>query len=193
MNINEKNIGELLNDSFKKLESTATQDTKILTDMNNSLTWVLTISGFIFAFYGRQSSPSCYFDKVLFLIGNFIFSTLLFLLVVHKISLIQYEKIKNSYVENLRTHFLELKYTDFNQLKSRLGLSEHIFIAEFINKFRNGDFIEFPKADGRGKAFKEFDKKTLRLSWVIKFTFWAGMFLASIYLLDLICFLGKSI
>ena len=158
--IKDEDIIELLSDAFKKLEATALQDTKVLSDMNNSLNWILTISGFIFAFFGRQNTNPHTSLETLLLFSNFIFVLLLAVLIIHKIFMIRYESIKNGYLENLRTHFLELKYGDLQIIKS--SIKSNFFIVNVINDFRNGNFIRHPSIDQRATSFLEMDRQITR-------------------------------
>jgi hypothetical protein len=164
-------LKEMIKDSLNKLEETAFLDSKLLTEMNNALSWILTLTTVLFVYYSKffDGTLSCYelvatnFGKVLFLVS-------LGLFLIHKISLLQYEKIKGLYQKSLRTHALELKY-DLNQLRKNIP-STGISIFDFINHFRNGKLIPHPTLDDREKHFKKYDRTISILGLILKLSFW---------------------
>ncbi|MEO8712927.1 MAG: hypothetical protein ABI405_12420 [Parafilimonas sp.] len=53
--LNDEQIKDLLQDAFKKIESKATQDSKLFSDMNNALNWILSLTTVMFVLYIRLS------------------------------------------------------------------------------------------------------------------------------------------
>jgi hypothetical protein len=186
MKFENKEIIDLLTDTFKKLESTANQDSKKLSDMNNALNWILTLTTVLFVFYNNQSFSNCVcFGLIISFLSKSFFVILIVILLVHKIALINYESSKSSFVENLRTHYIELKF-NIDILKSKYDFSNRINVADFINGFRFGGLIPYPKYDDRPAAFAKFDRLMKMYGKILKITFWTGMIVFSLYFIELI-------
>lgn len=166
-------IKELITDSLKKLEGTAFQDSKLLTEMNNALSWLLTLTVVLFVYYSKFFSIelSC-LQLIIVQASKYLFVISLVLFLIHKISLIQYEKIKSLYQESLRTHALELKY-DIKHVQKRISTDQDLSFFTFINRFRNGELVPHPNLDDRPKHFQKYDRTISNLGRILKFTFWA--------------------
>lgn len=165
-------LKEIIKDSLTKLEGTAFLDSRLLTEMNNALSWLLTLTTVLFVYYSKHFNDNltcCEF--VIVQAAKYLFILSLGLLLVHKLSLIKYEKIKGLYQESLRAHALELKY-NLRQLKKRIPSDEEFSIFEFIKQFRDGELIPYPTLDDRPKHFMKYDRIISNLGLILRISFW---------------------
>ncbi|TWR24797.1 hypothetical protein FPZ43_18040 [Mucilaginibacter pallidiroseus] len=167
---------KLLEDAVKKLTLTLERDSKVLTEMNNSLNWIVTLLGVILATgisYFKNVSP-CSLSFTLLYASRIGFCFAVLSLIIHKIFLVRYETAKFQYLNSLNTHELELKY-DQRLLSKNIIQDSNFFIVEFINNFRNGQYIPHPEIDNRAKEFLKLDKTIISCARILKFTFWLSM------------------
>ena len=177
-------LKELITDSLKKLEGTAFQDSKLLTEMNNALSWLLTLTVVLFVYYSKFFSNielSC--PKLIIVqASKYLFVISLVLFLTHKISLILYEKIKSLYQESLRTHALELKY-DIRHVQKRISTDQDLSFFTFINRFRNGELVPHPNLDNRPKQFQKYEQTISNLGRILKFTFWTEIVIFVLFMI----------
>lgn len=166
---------KLLEDSIKKLTLTLERDSKVLTEMNNSLNWIVTLMGVILA-TGISYFKEAKIDGLVFQLlyaSRISFCATVFILIAHKITLLKYERVKLQYLNTLNTHELELKY-DIDLLKKKINLDEIFSISTFINNFRNGEFIPLAN-DERKIGLSKMDRKITCYGYILKFTFWLSI------------------
>lgn len=184
MPLENKEIGELLAESMKKIESTSSQDSRVLSDMNNALNWILTLTTVFFVFYTRQTiSPYDCLEKTLSFLNTVFFTIQVLVLTFHKIVLIKYESTKAYFLETLKTHFIELKFS-IDNWKTKFDFSGQVNIVNFINDFRDGKFVPFPNHDKRPQAFVKADNKIKIYGALLKFSFWTGIVTSILYFVD---------
>lgn len=183
MPLENKEIGELLAESMKKIESTSNQDSKLLSEMNNALSWILTLTAVLFVFYTRQNFPfeDCLGETLSFF-STLFFTVLVVVLIFHKIILIKYEETKAFFLETLKTHFIELKFS-IDNWKNKIDFSGQVNVVDFVNDFRDGKFVPFPNRDKRPQALNRSDRKLRIYGNLLRFSFWTGIVTFILYFL----------
>ncbi|MBL3655079.1 hypothetical protein [Fulvivirga sediminis] len=164
-------LKEMIIDSVKHIEDMTLLDGKILDEMNNALSWILTLTTVIFVYYSEffRDHLSCYelaitdLSKILF-----IFSLVLFL--THKIALIEYDKIKGRYLGDLRIYSLDLKY-DTRKLRDKLPLAKEEF-KTFMLKLRSAHRRPSSESSETVKTFDKYESKLEILGKIITISFW---------------------
>jgi hypothetical protein len=186
--LNDEQIKELLQDAFKKIESKATLDSKLLSDMNNALNWILSLTTVMFVLYIRLSvSNATNLNQGIVYFGRVLFALLIIILILHKIILLRYEKAKGRFIESLRTHSTELKY-DISLLKSKYNFNEMPGIEDFTNHLENGRFVSSLQ---QNLAFLNLPKSIKKYAVIIRITFWAGLSIFCLYFFEVIFLLSK--
>ena len=135
----EEKIKELLSDSIDKLRRIEDIDVKIALEMSNTLNWLTTFATLFFGFMIAIKVPDLYLKDVLVNIYKFSFIFLVFNLITYKFVIMSYESTKKEILSFLDTHYIELK-NDLINIKSKLR-DEHNIFFNFINSFRDGDFL----------------------------------------------------
>ncbi|HMJ47871.1 MAG TPA: hypothetical protein VK498_11120 [Ferruginibacter sp.] len=187
----DEEIIDLLEDSFKKIESSAEQDSKKLSDFNNTLNWILTLSTVFFVFYTRLTFlSSSNWELFLSLLSKLFFILLTSILIVHKIFLIKYEDFKGAYLATLRSHCIDLKF-NIEELKKKIKVTIPFSTLTFVNSFRNGDFLFHYSKDESIKGLKKFDRKIIWYGNGLKVTFWAGVVIFWLNFLVIVLILFK--
>jgi len=178
-------IKDLLQEALKKLESTSTLDSKLISDMNNNLSWILALTIAFTAFYNKQSDINRYTCVYIIIIGRqLILIMLTVILIFHKLILIRYERNKISYLELLRTHYIELKF-DLSKLIDSPLLKDGIDIAKFINFFSDGCFL--PSYDiERNKCISKYQTRSEKQGNLLKFTYYLAIVLFGIYVVGVV-------
>jgi hypothetical protein len=141
MQVNDDEIKDLLEDAFKKIESKATQDSKLLSDMNNALNWILSLTTVMFVLYIRLSASNVTsLNQGILHFSRVLFALLIIILILHKIILLRYEKAKGHFIESLRTHYIDLKF-DISLLKSKYNFNAMPGIENFTSNLENGIYF----------------------------------------------------
>jgi hypothetical protein len=186
--LNDEQIKDLLEDAFKKIESKATQDSKLLSDMNNALNWILSLTTVMFVLYIRLSASNATgLNQGVLHFGRVLFSLLIIILILHKIILLRYEKAKGDFIESLRTHFIELKF-DISVLKNKYNFKEMPGIEDFTNNLENGRFVS---SSQQSPAFLNLPKPIKKYAFILRATFWAGLSIFCLYFFEVIFLLKK--
>lgn len=156
----DNDLVRLVEDAAKKHTILVERDSKVLMEMNNTLNWIITLLTVLMVTTINlfKHSPHKDLDTSLFCTSKIIFGMGILVLILHKIVLLSYEKIKFKYLNSLHTHELELKY-DVKKFRSTLDGEAIFSIAEFINSFKEGKFIFLPGYDERPKNFCRMNKK----------------------------------
>jgi hypothetical protein len=180
MNLEQKNLTDpqlkdLLEETFKKLKSTADQDSKKLSDMNTTLNWVLTLSTVFFVFYTRTKLESqCGWEMIVSNISKISFVIITVILIIHKIFYIRYEDFKGLYLATLHTHLIDLKF-NLHFLRQRLDVLGRFATYMFINSFRNGEFLYHYGASKSKEEFIQLNTKIQNSGNWLKRTYWLGL------------------
>ena len=186
MQVNDDAIKDLLDAAFKKIESKATQDSKLLSDMNNALNWILSLTTVMFVLYIRLSASGVTsVNQGMLHFGRILFALLITILILHKIILLRYEKAKGHFIESLRTHYIDLKL-DVSVLKSKYNFNEMPSIEDFTNNFENGRFVS---SSQQSPVFLKLPKPITKYALILRITFWAGLSLFCLYFLEVIILL----
>ena len=186
--LNDEQIKDLLQDAFKKIESKATQDSKLLSDMNNALNWILSLTTVMFVLYIRLSASNLTgLNQGILHFGKALFALLIIILILHKIILLQYEKAKGRFIESLQTHSIELKF-DISLLKSKYNFNEMPGIEDFTNNLENGRFVS---SSQQSPAFLNLPKSIKKYAFILRATFWAGLSIFCLYFFEVIFLLSK--
>lgn len=140
--LSDTDLKVLIESAFQKLEKTDEIDSKLSSEMSNTLNWILTLTT-LFLGISIQNSKTitdlCLKVELL-TTEKVIFAFSVIMLIVYKIVNLAYEKNKKSFLSNLHTHKLELLFDIQFKLKPKLT-DEKTFIPTFINRFRSGEFI----------------------------------------------------
>jgi hypothetical protein len=186
MQVNDDEIKDLLEDAFKKIESKATQDSKLLSDMNNALNWILSLTTVMFVLYIRLSTSNTtgLNDSILHF-GRILFALLIIILLFHKVILLRYEKAKGQFIESLRTHYIDLKL-DFSVLKNKYNFNDIPGIEDFTNNLENGRFVSSLQ---QSPAFLNLPKLIKNYAFILRATFWAGLSIFCLYFFEIIILL----
>jgi hypothetical protein len=186
MQVNDDEIKDLLEDAFKRIESNATQDSKLLSDMNNALNWILSLTTVIFVLYIRLSASNIAgLNQGILHFGRVLFALLIIILIFHKIILLRYEKAKGQFIESLRTHYIDLKFNVFI-LKSKYNFNDMPCIEDFTNNLENGRFV-FSSQESH--AFLNLPKPIKKYAFILRATFWAGLSIFCVYFFEIIILL----
>lgn len=173
--LNDGELKELLEDSFKKIKSSADQDSKKLSDLNTTLNWILTFSTVFFVFYTRTNFlPTNTFEIVLFKASKFSFLSLALILIIHKVFYVRYEDFKGGYLASLYTHLIDLKF-NLSSIKPKIAKMLPIESYQFINAFRDGEFLYHPSRGVSIQNLKKLDCKIKRCGNWLKVTYWIGL------------------
>jgi hypothetical protein len=187
MQVNDDQIKDLLEDAFKKVESKATLDSKLLSDMNNALNWILSLTTVMFVLYIRLSASNPVGSNHGILhFGRILFALLIIILILHKIILLRYEKAKGHFIESLRTHYIDLKF-DNAVLKNKYNFREMPGIEDFANNLENGKFVSSPQSP----AFLSLPKALKKYAFILRATFWAGLSIFCLYFFEVIFLLKQ--
>lgn len=174
----DNDLVRLVEDAAKKHTILVERDSKVLTEMNNALNWIITLLTVLMAtsinFF--KYSPHNELDTYLFCTSKIIFGMGILVLILHKIVLLSYEKIKFKYLNSLHTHELELKY-DVKKFRSTLDGEAIFSIAEFINSFKEGKFIFLPGYDQRPRNFCRMNEKIKWRGLILKCSFYISILL----------------
>ena len=185
--LNDDAIKDLLQEAFKKIESKATQDSKLLGDMNNALNWILSLTTVMFVIYMRAAtSYTGGLDKLIFYGSRVSFGVLIAILILHKIALLYYEKAKGNFIESLRLHYLQLKF-DISTLKGKYDFDTMAGIEDFVNNFEKGSF----GAAAQTPSFTSYPGRIKKYAVIIRVSFWAGLVIFCLYFSGVIMLLGK--
>ena len=188
MQVNDEEIKDLLKDAFKKIESKATQDSKLLSDMNNALNWILSLTTVMFVLYIRLSTFNVTsLNQGVLRFGRVLFALLIIILILHKIILLRYEKAKGHFIESLRTHYIDLKF-DISLLKSKYNFNAMPGIEDFTSNLENGRFIS---SSQQRPVFLNLPKPIKKYAFVLRATFWAGLSIFCLYFFEVIFLLSK--
>lgn len=170
----EEKIKELLSDSIDKLRRTEEIDVKIANEMSNTLNWLTTFATLFFGFMIANKVPDFYLINVLVNIYKFSFIFLVINLITYKFVIMSYESTKKEILAFLDTHYIELKNNLIN-IKSKLTV-EHDFFVNFINSFRDGDFLP-PGNNERKESLTKNYSKLKFLGWTVKWFYFSAMIL----------------
>lgn len=174
-NLSDEEIKELLEEAFKKLRSTAEQDSKKLSDLNAALNWILTFSTVFFIFYTRTNfHPENFWDEIVLEGSKYSFLLLVLILILHKIFFVRYEDFKGAYLASLHSHLIDLKFNiDF--VKPKIRDMTPFATYMFINSFRDGEFLYHHTRDESIRQFKRMDLRIKRCGNWLKATYWIGL------------------
>jgi hypothetical protein len=184
--VDNKPVEDVLDAAFKKIESKATQDSKLLSDMNNALNWILSLTTVMFVLYIRLSTSNTtgLNDSILHF-GRILFALLIIILIFHKIILLRYEKAKGQFIESLRTHYIDLKF-DFSVIKNKYNFNDMPGIEDFTNNLENGTFLS---SSHPSPAFLNLPKPIKKYAFTLRATFWAGVSIFCLYFFEVIILL----
>lgn len=157
--LTEEELNELLKAAFSKIEKTEEFDSNLTLEQSNTLNWILTLTTLFIGLSIQNKESISYFclKEGLFFIENVIFTISVVLLITYKSIFQAYEKKKKSFLGNLHTHSLELLFDIKPLLKTKISNSP-MSSQEFINSFRDGEFI--PDYDPeRKRTIKSIDYK----------------------------------
>jgi hypothetical protein len=186
MQVNDDQIKDVLEDAFKKIESKATQDSKLLSDMNNALNWILSLTTVMFVLYIRLSASHITgLNQGILHFGRILFALLIIILILHKIILLRYEKAKGHFIESLRTHYIDLKF-DVPMLKNKYNFNEMPGIEDFANNLENGRFVS---SSQHKPAFLKLPKPIKNYALILRTTFWTGLSIFCLYFFEIIILL----
>jgi hypothetical protein len=186
MQVKDDEIKDLLEDAFKKIESNATQDSKLLSDMNNALNWILSLTTVMFVLYIRLSASNLTsLNQGILHFGRVLFALLITILIFHKIILLRYEKAKGHFIESLRTHYIDLKF-NVHVLKNKYNFNDMPGIEDFANNLENGRFVS---SSQQSPAFLNLPKPIKRHASILRITFWSGLSIFCLYFFEIIILL----
>ena len=175
--LKDTDLVKLLEDASKKQTSFVERDSKMLTEMNNALNWIITLLTVLLAVSLNvfKNIVPCGLDSQLLFVSKIIFCIGILNLIVHKIVLVAYERRKYHYLNMLQTHELELKY-NFKRFRLKFdGNKENFTIPDFLNDFKEGKYIPIPSHDDRPKHFSKINKQIALLGLIIKITFYLSI------------------
>jgi len=166
-------LSKLLEEATKKLSLQTDRDSKLLSEMNNTLNWIVTLMAVLLAtginyFKNIEHNSSYEFDLIY--LSRCTFVLCIVILVIHKVVLVRYESLKFEYINTLNTHELELKF-NIEALQKKLDPDETLIISNFINDFRNGFFVPLGELDERPARFSVIDKWLKRYGKILQTTF----------------------
>lgn len=174
-NLTDGEIKELLDEAFKKLKSTADQDSKKLSDLNTTLNWILTFSTVFFVFYTRINFlPVNPWEEIILHASKYSFLSLTLILIIHKIFYVRYEDFKGAYLSSLHSHLIDLKF-NLDLIKPKILSMTPFATYMFINSFRDGEFLYHHSREESIKGFKKMDSKIKKCGNWLKSTYWIGL------------------
>lgn len=175
--LKDSDLVKLLEDASKKQTSFVERDSKMLTEMNNALNWIITLLTVLLAMSLNvfKNVVPCGLESQLLFVSKIIFCIGILNLIAHKIVLVAYERRKYHYLNMLQTHELELKY-NFKAFRLKFDDNREIFkIPAFLNDFKEGKYIPFPSHDERPMGLAKVNKQIALLGLMIKITFYMSI------------------
>ena len=173
-------ISNLIQDTYNKIESKATGDTKVLSEMNNALNWILTMAAILFTFNNRNFPDLPDNDIMTTIISRCLFMIVIVDLIIHKWVLQSYEKNKLFISDSLRTHCLDIKYNIY-KVKHRFEFTYPFATSSFINDFITGELYDDLNRREMVKEFANRQCKIKTQAKKLKLTYWLGLVLLFIF------------
>ena len=184
--MNIENSQKLLSDTIDKLRRTENNDVKVANEMSNNLNWITTLTTLFFGLIINNSESDFCYKEDFALIFKYCFILLVLILIIYKIIIKKYVMIKTDILNMLDTHYIELKSKP--QLLQHKLTDQHDFFVNFINSFRDGEYLP-PGNNDRKKHLDSQYNKLKNIGWSVKWLYKSAIFLFVLNFIIMIVFL----